>query len=284
LSNEDARSLTALHDVFARQLSIALDGHFAGTLAVKLKTLDQLTLEDHLKEMPAYIVPLSLGTLPGHVVVECDMRLVLMMLELLMGGSGEVREDACELSEIDEEIMHDVIQIIAEQAEQAWRISGLATTVNRPVKQDSLHRLCALNERVTVLKFGVLLAGVSGSFNLMFPAGFLNVLMKQAELDQPHKNRLQSLPMAPIRERIMDCEMQVSVELPALKVAVRDLLALQPGSVLKLRAPIQATGVLTAGARPIFEAIPVRNGAQRAAQLGHRIPQESWKLEESKNG
>ena len=137
------------------------------------------------------------------------------MLELLMGGSGEVREDASELSEIDEEIMHDVIQIIAEQAEQAWRISGLATTVNRSIRQDSLHRFCPLNERVTVLKFGVLLAGVLGSFNLVFPAGFLNVLMKQADLDQPHNNRLRSLPMAPIRERILDCEMQVSVELPA---------------------------------------------------------------------
>jgi flagellar motor switch protein FliM len=284
LSNEDARSLAAIHDVFARQLAIALDAQLATSLEVKLKTFDQLTLKDHQEGIPSYIVPLSLGTLPGHVIVECDLRLVLMMLDLLMGGSGDVRDEECELSEIDEEIMRDVIQLIAEQAEQAWHIPGLAMTANRPIKTDALHRFCPPNEKIAVLSFGVQLVGASGSFNLVFPAGFLNVLIKQNKLDQPQKKRLWSFPTAPIRERILDCEMQVSAELPGLKVAVRDLIALQPGSVLKLRAPIQTPGVLTAGSRAIYEAVPVRNGAQRAAQLGRRSPQADWKSEESRNG
>jgi flagellar motor switch protein FliM len=284
LSNEDARSLTAMHDVFARQLAIALDAQLATNLEVKLKSFDQLALNDHMAGISSYVVPLSLGSLAGQVIVECDLRLVLMMLELLMGGSGEVREEEAELSEIDEEVMHDVIQLIADQAEKAWRIPGLSLTVNRPVKPEVLSRFFPSNERVAVLKFGVHLAGVSGSFNLILPAGVLNLLIKQIKLDQPQKKALWSFPTAPIRERILDCEMQVSAELPTLKVAVRDLIALQPGSVLKLRAPIQTPGVLTAGARPIFEAVPVRNGAQRAAQLGRRAPQADWKSEESRNG
>ncbi len=84
LSNEDARSLSAIHDAFARQLAIALDAQLATNLEVKLKTLDQHTLKDHLEGIPSYIVPLSLGTVAGHVVVECDRRLVSLMLELLM--------------------------------------------------------------------------------------------------------------------------------------------------------------------------------------------------------
>jgi flagellar motor switch protein FliM len=284
LSNEDARSLTAIHDVFARQLAIALDSQLATNLEVKLRGFDQLSLKDHQEGIPSYIVPLSLGTLQGHIVVECDLHLVLMMLELLMGGSGEVRDEECELSEIDEEIMHDMVQVIAEEAEQVWRIPGLSMTVNRPIKPDALHRFCPPNEKIAVLKFGVYLAGTSGSFNFVFPASFLNILVKQIKLDQPQKKRLWSFPTTPIRERILDCEMQVSAELPGLKVAVRDLIALQPGSVLKLRAPIQTPGVLTAGARAIFEAVPVRNGAQRAAQLGRRSPQADWKSEESRNG
>lgn len=284
LSNEDARSLTAIHDVFARQLGSALDAQLATNLEVKLKTLDQLSLRDHQEDIPSYIVPLSLGTLTGYVVVECDLRLVLMMLELLMGGSGEVRDEECELSEIDQEIMHDVVQVIAEQAELAWRIPGLSIAVNPPIKPNDLQRFCPPNEKIAVLKFGVHLAGASGSFNVVLPARFLNVLIKQNKLDQPPKKALWSFPMAPIRERILDCEMQVSAELPGLKVAVRDLIALQPGSVLKLRAPIQTPGVLTAGGRAVFQAVPVRNGAQRAAQLGQRTAQSDWKSQESRNG
>jgi len=284
LSNEDARSLTSVHEALARQMAIALDTQLGTTLEVKLKTFDQLTLKDHQEGIPSYIVPLSLGILPGHVVVECDLRLVLMMIDILMGGSGQVRDEECELSEIDEEIMRGIIHLIAEQAEQAWRIPGLAMTVNRPIKADALNRFCPPNERIAVLKFDVQIAGASGSLNFLFTAGFLNEVIKQVKLDQPQKKRLWSFPTAPIRERILDCEMQVSAELPGLKVAVRDLIALQPGSVLKLRAPIQTPGVLTTGARAIFEAVPVRNGAQRAAQLGRRTPQTDWKSEESRNG
>ena len=283
LSNEDARALATVHDAFARQLSSVLDAQLATNLEVKLKTLDQLTLKDHLESIPSFIVPLSLGTMPGYVVVECDVRLVLLMLELLMGGAGEVRDEECELSEIDEEIMHDVVQLIAEQADQAWRIPGLSFMVNTPIKPDGLRRLFPPNEKIAVLKFGVQLAGGSGSFNLVFPASFLNLLIKQIKLDQPQKKKLWAFPTAPIRDRILDCDITVDAQLPGLKVAVRDLIALQPGSVLKLRAPIQTPGVLTAGARAIFEAVPVRNGAQRAAQLGRRMPQD-WKSEESKNG
>jgi flagellar motor switch protein FliM len=61
-----------------------------------------------------------------------------------------------------------------------------------------------------------------------------------------------------------------------MKVAVRDLIALQPGSVLKLRAPVRTPGVLTAEGMEIFEAMPVRNGSQKAAQLMRRVQPTSW--------
>ncbi len=120
--------------------------------------------------------------------------------------------------------------------------------------------------------------GTTGSFKLVLPTEFLNVLMTQINRDQPQKDaRVWSFPTPPLRERILDCDFEVSSELTGLKVAVRDLIALQPGSVLKLRAPIRNPGVLTAGGRSMFEAVPVRNGTQRAAQLGRRVASTDWK-------
>jgi flagellar motor switch protein FliM len=69
---------------------------------------------------------------------------------------------------------------------------------------------------------------------------------------------------------------EVAAELLGLKVAVKDLVGLQPGSVLKLRAPVRNPGMLTAGGFGIFEAMPVRNGSQKAAQLGRRISSTNW--------
>lgn len=286
LSNEDARLLTAIHeDSFAHQLRIALDVLLGTSLDVKLITVDQLSLKEHLAGVSPIVVPLSPGTCAGSVILECDLDLVYPMLEVLMGGAGTPHHDYRELSEIDEEILREVIILIADQAEKAWKIPGLSLGVSDRIKPSMLSQFCPPNEKLTLMKFGIDLNGASGTFSILLSATFLGVLIKQAKLNQPQKKgNVWLFPSAPLRERILDCDMEVSAELPELSVSVRDLIALQPGTVLKLRAPIQTPGMLTAGGRAIFESVPVRNGTQRAAQLGRRaLPGESNKGER-KNG
>jgi len=276
LSNEDARSLTAIHETFALQLTGILDSYLGSGVEVKLETLDQIPIKDHVVDIPplTYIVPFSENT----IILELDNSLVFPLIELLMGGAGSEQGGARDLSEIEEEVMQDVISLLARHAESVWRIPGLALTWGTRIKPALIHQFAAPNEKATILRFGVELAGASGSLKLVFSSDFLNVLLTQLKQDQPQKkSRVWSFPAPPLRERILDCEFEVSSELPSLKVAVRDLVALQPGSVLKLRAPIRNPGMLTSGGCELFEAVPVRNGSQRAAQLGRRVPSTEWK-------
>jgi flagellar motor switch protein FliM len=127
------------------------------------------------------------------------------------------------------------------------------------------------------VQFEIELAGTTGSFQLVFPTTFLNVLIQQIRLEEPQKRGgMRFFPRPSIRERMLDCDVEVAAELPGLRVAVRDLIALEPGSVLKLRAPVRSPGMLTAGGQGIFEATPVRNGSQKAAQLGRRTTPNNW--------
>lgn len=276
LSNEDARSLTAIHETFAVHLAGALDTYLGTGVDVKLETLDQLPIKEHIAEIPplCYIVPFSTNTM----IVELDNELVFPMIELLMGGSGSEQGIARDLSEIEAEVMQDVVALFARQAQTIWKIPNLSLVAGARIKPALMHQSFALNEKATVLKFGIELAGTTGSFKFVFPQEFLNTLMAQIKLNQPQKkSRVSNFPAPPLRERILDCDFEIAAELPSLRVAVRDLIALQPGSVLKLRAPIRNPGMLTAGGRNMFEAVPVRNGTQRAAQLGRRVASTEWK-------
>jgi flagellar motor switch protein FliM len=273
LSNEDARSLTLLHETFARNLSIALDAYLGTGLEVKLEALDRLPVKDHVASVApsTYIVPFSLPSIPCVIVVECDMGLVSPIIDLLMGGKGTSPGIDRELSEIDEEILQDVIQLIARRAEGAWRLPDHSLVPNRRVKPHLLPQSFPPNEKVNVVRFQLDIAGTSGNFQLVFPAAFASALIKTVKEDHPQrKGAVRYFPTPPLRERILDCDMEVTAELPGLRVSARDLIALQPGSVLKLRAPIGSPGMLTAGGRGLFEAMPVRNGPQRAAQVGRR--------------
>jgi flagellar motor switch protein FliM len=264
--------LTAIHETFARQLASALDVYLGTAVDVKLQALDQLPLKEHVAAIPplSYIVPFSFSTMPGAVIVECDVSLAFPMIEVLLGGTGTSENAPRELSEIEEEIMQDVTSLIARQAELAWHMPNMALVTNHRIKSSLLHQYCPANEKVTLVQFQIEIAGKNGAFQLVFPTSFLNALLKQIKLEQQHKGGLRYFPVRSIRERVLDCDVELEAGLPRVKVAVRDLVALQPGCLLKLRTPVRTPGMLTVGGLDIFEATPVRNGSKKAAQVGCR--------------
>jgi len=270
LSNEDARSLSAIHEGFAQHVASGLDVYLGTSMEVKLEGLDQLSIKDHIAALPSYcyIVPSSSNSL----FMEFDNELAFPIIDLLLGGSGDSRDPRRELSEIEAEIMQDIVLLISRQALAAWRMPDLSLEAGPSIKAAAMHEAFAVNEKATVLRFAVQLASVTSSFRLVLTPEFLNAVLKQTKTEQPQKKyRVWSFPMPPLRERILDCDVAVTAELAGLRVPVRDLIALQPGSVLKLHAPIRNPGMLTAGGRGLFEAAPVRIGAQRAAQLGRSV-------------
>jgi flagellar motor switch protein FliM len=273
LSNENARALTAIHEAFARDLAGALDAYLGTRLEVRLQGFDQVPLNEHIASVSplSYIVPFSYSSGPCSVVLECDIDVVFPIVELLLGGAGGSSNDAREISEIEDEILQEVILLIGRQAEAAWSVPGISLAPGPSIKPSLLGQYCSPNERVTLVKFEIEIGGSVGWFQLVLPAPFTNLLINQLKSGQP-KKRVGIRPApSPIRERILDCKLIVASGLPNMKVAVRDLISLQPGCVLKLRAPIRSPGMLTVEGLEAFEAVPVRNGAQKAAQLGRLV-------------
>jgi flagellar motor switch protein FliM len=274
LSNENARAISAIHEGFARHLTAALDAYLGGDPKVKMATLEQTSLRDHMAALDpmTYIAPFSIGALPGAVLVEFDIELAYPIIDLLLGGMGAPSHDARELSEIEEEIMRDLTSLMARQAETAWRIPEMSLSALERVQAATLGQVCSPTEKLVLIRFEMEIAGLNGWFQLALPASFVSYLLKQRKAALPQKKgAVRYFPPTSIRERILDCDVTVAADLRSMRVSVRDLIALQPGCVLKLRAPIRTPGTLTIGGCEIFEAVPVRNGSQKAAQLVRRV-------------
>jgi flagellar motor switch protein FliM len=279
LSNENARGLTAIHETFARNVASTLDSFLGTGLEVKLQRLDQMTMKDHAAATSplTYIAPFTYEPAASSMLIECDINIVFPIIDLLMGGTGRTSVEARELSEIEEEIMQELTAMIARQAETVYHMSAMALSAARRIKSSVLHQYAPANERVTLANFEIDIAGTIGSFRLVFPTSFLNILIKRIKAEQPQKKgSLRFFPTPGLRERILDCDFEMAAELPTLKVPVRDLISLQPGCVLKLRAPVRTSGMLTVEGMEVFEAAPVRNGNQKAAQVGRRTQPQTW--------
>jgi flagellar motor switch protein FliM len=143
-----------------------------------------------------------------------------------------------------------------------------------------IQQVFLANEKLVLLMFEMAVGGTTGSFNIVLPTSFVGFLLRHLKAAQSKKtSSLRLLKSPSLRERILDCEFKLSADITQMRALVKDLIDLKPGMILKLRAPIQKPGRITVEDVEIFEALPVRNGSQKAAQLSLRSQEPAARKE-----
>jgi flagellar motor switch protein FliM len=283
LSNENARALTALHEKFAVNVATSLELYLGTSLQLKLLSLEQMAIQDYVAGMKSnnYVVPCTPNVTESMLLVEMDISLIFPIIDLLLGGTGEASEQTRELTEIDEEIMQSVTVLVVKQMERSWRALDLLLTPGRCTKPGMIQQIFQVNEKLVLLMFEMTIGGTTGPFNIVLPAPFVGSLLRHLKTAQAKKtSSLRPPPSPTLRERILECDFTVAADMTQMRVLVKDLIALKPGMVLKMKAPVNKPGRLTVENVEIFEAGPVRNGSRKAAQLSCRMqepaPTKEW--------
>jgi flagellar motor switch protein FliM len=273
LSNENARALTALHEKFAHNVSSSLELYLGTSLRLTLLSLEQMAIHDYTTGLApsSYLLPCALNVMECSFLIEMDIALIFPIIDLLLGGSGNASEQARELTEIDEEILQSVTALVVKEVERSWRTINLSVTPGRCIKPALIPQIFQANEKIVLLTFEMTVGGTTGPFNIVLPTSFVGYLLRHLKAAQSKKTlSLRPFRSTSLRERILDCDFTVAADITQMRVLVKDLIDLKPGMVLKMKAPVKNPGRLTVEDVEMFEALPVRNGARKAAQLSSR--------------
>jgi flagellar motor switch protein FliM len=268
LSNENARALTALHEKFAISVTNSLELYLGTSLRLKLLSLEQMAILDYTSKIASnsYLLPCALNVMESNFLIEMDIALIFPIIDLLLGGAGTASEEARELTDIDEEIMQSVTALIIKEVERSWRTLNLSLTPGRCIKPAMIQQVFLANEKLVLLMFEMTLGGTTGPFNIVLPTSFVGFLLRHLKAAQSKKiSSLRLLRNPSLRERILDCDFTVAADITQMRVVVKDLIDLKPGTILRMNAPVRIPGRLTVEDVEIFEALPVRNGARKAA-------------------
>ena len=282
LSNESARALRTLHESLARNLMNTLDVYLGTALEVKLRSLEQMTMEEYRAVLaPAgYILPCTLAPASHTLLLEMDPALLYTMIDLLLGGFGATVDDSRELTEIDEEILQGAIALIAQQIERSWQAIGVSVTPGSSVRPSMVHKLFPPTEKVLLVKFDIGIAGVTGLLQVAFPASVGGHLVRNIKADPTStRGQVRYFPRLPLAERILECQFTLAGGLPEVRVPVRELAALSVGTVFRLGAPVESSGRLLLEGKDFFEAVPVRSGKRKAVELLAPLITANWAQE-----
>jgi flagellar motor switch protein FliM len=274
LSNENARALTALHEKFALNVTNSLEVYLGTSIRLKMLSLEQLALQAYIGSIApnTYLLPCALNVMESNFMMEMDIRLIFPIIDLLLGGAGTTASDEPrDLTEIDEEIMEIITTLIVKEVDRSWRALNLSLTPGHCIKAAQITQIYPANEKLVLLMFEMTVGATTGSFKIVLPTSFVGFLLRHMKAAQSKKiSILRHLPNPSLRERILDCEFNVAVDITQMRVLVKDLIDLKPGMILKMKAPVKNPGRLTVEGVDIFEALPVRNGTLKAAQLSCR--------------
>ena len=285
LTPEHAQAIRSLHDTFARNLTNSLGAYLRGTFEVAVVSIEQIAYSDLLQRIPGqnFVCSAALRPLEAFAAVEIDLPLALPVVDMLLGGTGNPVSAVREVTDIEEEILGSVVQLICRELEVTWgAVLKLEFSFVRRLRQSQIVRLMSPNEKVLSVSLEIRTAEVRGMLKLTFPAIVTNVLLKK--LDEqgaycthtggPSDNHH-------FREVLEQCRFHAELLLPEAAVPARKLMHLKVGEVLEF--PFKATLPIPFKVENqiLFLAHPVAFGDRRAAEIHTKAASRQLLKEES---
>jgi flagellar motor switch protein FliM len=273
ISNEQMQAISTVNDLFARNLTHNLGAWLRTKFEVTLASAEQMTYSEFTERIPepAYVCSAGLDPLDVMGVVQMDLTMAPPIVDLLLGGVG--RAGALhEPTDIEDAILFSVMEIVLRELNLAWQPVGLKFTLDKREKEAQVARLMPSSEKTLCVSFEVRMPEAQGSLNLCLPAVVLNTILRRliAERDRPRRQSADT--RARLSLLMAEAQFGASLQFPPMRLNAGELAQLVPGKVLRLPLARQSAAELRVGGLPMFQALPVRTGDHRGAQVkGHTV-------------
>jgi flagellar motor switch protein FliM len=275
ISKEQLRSVSLLHETFARTLTHSLGAYLRVGFEVNLVSAEQLSYGEFLQRIPevTYLVSMTLRPVGVSAAIEIDLPLAFPIIDLLLGGPGRSEAAVREITEIEEQILESVVKIIGRELETTWHsVLEVQFSFDQRLRQAEISRLMPPNEKILSLSFEIRMPEARGMLNVALPAAVSNALLRKLTQQAVYRRARGTVDSTlRIRMHLEHCIFPMELVLPDGRVRVTQLLSLARGDVLRLGCPLSERADLVVSGRRLYRARPVRSGARRAAQVEERV-------------
>lgn len=275
ISKEQVRSVSMLHETFARNITNSLGAYLRVGLEVNLVSVEQLTYAEFLGRLPdlTYLASLAIRPLEAVATIQMELSLAFPMMDLVLGGQGKSEIETRDLTEIEEQILESVVRILCKELQATWLpVLGVEFEFGQRHQQAQVQALMLPSEKILSLSFEIRIPEARGTLNLAFPAVVSNALLRKLSLQWSYYRRSTSpVDEKRLQESLLDSTFALDLGLPPSGVRVRELVNLQAGQVLPLQHSIEDPVHLSVAGKTMFLAYPIGCGNRRGAHVQRRL-------------
>jgi len=269
ISNEQMRAISTVNDLFARNLTHNLGGWLRTELQANLVAGEQMAYSEFTQRIPspAYVASVRLEPLGALGIIQFDLALAAPMVDLLLGGTGRAVAEVRNQTEIEEAILVSVMEIIVRELNVAWAPVGLQFTFEKREPEAEVRRLMLSSEKTLCVNFELRIPEVQGTLNFCMPAVVLNNILRKLITERDRPRRRHPETTARMTQLMGEVEFGTVMQFPMMRLQAREIVAMVPGSVLRLPLSRHSAAELRVGGLLLYHANPVRQGEHRGARI-----------------
>lgn len=272
-SKDQIRSLTRIHENFARLLTTFFSVQLRTYVEISVSSTDQLPYEEFIRSIPQKTIlnVFEVPPLSGRILVEINPNIAYCMLDRLMGGAGTDLNKVDRLTEIEIKLMSRMFERAFENLSEAWSsIADIEPVLTEFEVNPQFLQLVSPNETIVVISLNVNIGGTNGMINICIPHVVLKPVIPKLSVHywmQEEKETRSPREMEGLKKKIMNAEVPVSVELGRTEITVKDFLMLDVGDVIQLDRNINDPLLVKVGNIPKFLGQPGKKHKKLAVQI-----------------
>jgi flagellar motor switch protein FliM len=272
-SADQERRLKRSLEAFSRTASTRLSAELRVPLELELINASQLTWSNAHAQVLAGSIAAVVDVQPigTRLAVSAEPGLVLGAIELLLGGIeiGEQRERR--LSDIDWALARHFFERMLAQLSVIWTdMVGLELSVAQVEMHLETAQMVSVSEPTMTFTMEARMSGHSSTIALLLPWSAIAPVADRfgGRDDAPDRGEEE---VRRVRRAVGGVDVTVRAEVASVELPIEQVLALQPGDVLRLDAPAEGGVTLFADKVPVHRAKPGRSGTRRAVQIVERV-------------
>ncbi|MCG3090093.1 flagellar motor switch protein FliM [Sporosarcina cyprini] len=272
-SKDQIRSLTRIHENFARLLTTYFSAQLRTYIQINVASVDQIPFEEFIRSIPnmTLINIFEVPPLEGNILMEVNPNVAYSMLDRLMGGMGEGPGKVDNMTEIETKILTNLFERSFDNLREAWSgIIEIDPYLTEMEVNPQFLQMISPNETVVVISFNIQIGESSGMINICIPHVVLEPIVPNLSVRywmQTNKKEPSPEQSQRLEKRLKQATLPVITELGQGTISVEDFLYLQQGDVISLNSKIDDPLTIKVGDLPKFIGQPGHLRKRMAVQI-----------------
>jgi flagellar motor switch protein FliM len=278
-STDQERRIRRALDTFSERAATRLVAEHRTGLEMEVIDVGQFTWTNAYATVPEHsvLIPIQVGPHDGKLLLTAELPMVLVALEMMLGGRPDSASRERQLTDIDLILAQRLFSTLVESLSAVfYDIAEMTLTLASVETQSEMVQIAVGSEPTLSLTLEARLEGLSSTMTLLIPyATIAPVAAAFSRREDDTALRRDADSAAAVQQGLSLVDVTLRAEVADTTLSLQDVLELKPGDVVRLDAEADAEVTLFADRTPVHRARAGRSGQRRAVQITAPVETES---------